>query len=397
RAYEIGLPMEPPLPSRVDKVQQMVARAADMMISANEQLYDFNYAQKYLAEEVASSIVDYVLARRTDQFNNRIHLVSELLTLDEVTDELFYGPQPVIPDGEEIYAGDFLVRRDEFGDLVPVLDEDLDAALERQEMMDGLLDEFGAFGDLPPEFGMDRLASSGMTRGMADWPTGEDEEGREIILEPPKAVGLRDLFTTYSTGKINLNTASVPVLYGLLLSLEDDEAQDVALNIADYRNRFKDEGGEGEDGDAPRTVGQEADGTTPSTRELAEEAAAMAGIDSGELEGMMGQLGSTYQDINTNYFTSLEQIEMVDGTEGGADDLLRRDEGVERVDVEGDTLFRRVMHDYQKVAVFGSSHFEVAMKAKREKSRSVKHGKLVVRRDIQRRMIEILMWREGAR
>jgi len=55
------------------------------------------------------------------------------------------------------------------------------------------------------------------------------------------------------------------------------------------------------------------------------------------------------------------------------------------------------MHDYQKVAVFGSSHFEVAMKAKREKSRSVKHGKLVVRRDIQRRMIEILMWREGAR
>ena len=108
-------------------------------------------------------------------------------------------------------------------------------------------------------------------------------------------------------------------------------------------------------------------------------------------------LGSSYQELETNYFTSLEQLELIDGTTGGAEDRLRRDEGVERVDEEDDSLFRRAIHDMEKSVVFGSTYFTAELKGKSKESRSVKTAHLTVRRDYKSRLVEVLMWKNSER
>jgi hypothetical protein len=244
---------------------------------------------------------------------------------------------------------------------------------------------------------------------MSEPPVGVDEEGNEYIVEPPLPLGLEDIFTTFSTGKININTASVPVLFALLSSLTDEEANLVALDIRDYRNRFQEELPD-EEGVETVEESKNPDLGQPkrrSQRDKEKEAAASGSVDAGTLPGAAGASGlpgldalgmegmeSTYQNLETNYFTNLKQLELIDGTEGGPGDLLRSDEGVERVSDEQDTLLRRVERDLEKVAVFGSTYFNVELKGKPEKGRNVKTGYVTVRRDPQKGMIEILMWKE---
>lgn len=250
--------------------------------------------------------------------------------------------------------------------------------------------DFAHLRDYP---GIGRLQSNALTRGMQEPPTELDENGDEYLVEVPRALGLRDLFTTFSTGKININTAPVPVIYGLLLSLDLDEANTVALDIRDYRNRFQEEidpdvGVDRLDAGGAPDLGQPRR-EIPQTEESAEDPYGYGAFDPASAE----MVTAPFEDLETNYFTDLSQIELIDGYDGGPLDLLRSDEGVERVSAEGDTLFRRVMYDLEKVAVFGSTYFEAELKAKPEKGRPGKAGFLTVKRDPDQGRIEVVLWK----
>ena len=54
---------------------------------------------------------------------------------------------------------------------------------------------------------------------------------------------------------------------------------------------------------------------------------------------------------------------------------------------------RRVLHDLEKVAVFGSTYFNAELKGKPNKGPSVQTGYLTVRRDTKKRLVEVLMWK----
>jgi hypothetical protein len=382
-----------------------------MVFSINEG-NGYRYEAQYSPDRLADDIVQYLLERRQAPINNRLLLVSELLNVPGLTPEIFYGPMLAIPAGEALPVGDgFTLRRDEYGDLVAEYaysDYDQAAQEQSRQELQQLQEQFGRFMDFPG-LGLDRLQQNALTRGMSEPPVGVDEEGNEYIVEPPLPLGLEDIFTTFSTGKININTASVPVLFALLSSLTDEEANLVALDIRDYRNRFQEELPD-EEGVETVEESKNPDLGQPkrrSQRDKEKEAAASGSVDAGTLPGAAGASGlpgldalgmegmeSTYQNLETNYFTNLKQLELIDGTEGGPGDLLRSDEGVERVSDEQDTLLRRVERDLEKVAVFGSTYFNVELKGKPEKGRNVKTGYVTVRRDPQKGMIEILMWKE---
>ncbi len=386
-SYEPEPPFLEPAPSRLLATEEMLRRAILMMFTINED-NGYLYSQKHFAENVAQAIVQYVVERRLEDFNNRILSVSELLQLDEVTPEVFYGPVPDIPDGEEAAFGDVILSRDRFGDLSArfAFDDEYtdDAEAERQEEIAHLMEQYGRFANLPIGIGADRLAATSLTRGMEDWTVVLDENEQEMVLDPPVPIGLRDLFTTFSTGKINLNSASAPVIFGLLLSLDEEEGKNVAYGIEDYRNRFQEEmdpesGVDRVDGADTLDLGQPRREPPLDPTTLSEEEAS---------------LEAEYQDMETNYFTSLQQIELIDGSDQGPEDLLRSDEGVERTDAEGDTLYRRVLFDLEKVVVFGSSYFEVLMKAVSPENRAVKTASVTLHRDVKRSLLEVVMWKE---
>ena len=406
--YDIPEPLERPPEEIVEATIEMLYRAILMMISINEDNGYRYELQHYDSQALARNIVEYVIDRQMELVNNQIHLLSELLNVDGVTPELFFGPVPPFSEDEEIIVGDgFILTRDEFGDIVPtypLIDETYDEAMDEQ--LTALTEQFGGFMDFPAS-GLDPLRSNALTRGMSAPIVEIDDNGEEYVVEPPHILGLKDVFTTYSTGKINLNTASVPVLFGLLPSLTEDEAKDVAHNIHYYRTKMQeiqwDDEGE---------VGEVEESTTPDLgqprRQPPPEEDPLTGAGLGDLSGLTSLQGmagydpmlaaasgeSTYQNIETNYFTNLQQLELIDGTDGGPDDMLSSNDGVERVDEEDDSLLRRVLNDYQKVMVFGSTYFEVELKSKTGDSRTVKTGNVSIRRDPKRGMVEILKWKE---
>ena len=216
-------------------------------------------------------------------------------------------------------------------------------------------------------------------------------------------IGRQDLFTTFSSGKININTASVPVLYALLPSLRegnDEEAENVALLINDYRFEYQEyeeeEAGAGVEG-AEQTVlkdlGQPKRPLPPEEDELGGELDfnSMVGIDQ---MGLDGTGSSPMADVETNYFTNLEQIELVDGTTGDADDLLTSDVGVDRVDAEDDPLLQRVLNDYRDVMCFAGTYFTIELKAKTQTSPLVKSGIMIIKRNVQEKLMEVVLWKE---
>jgi hypothetical protein len=392
----------PPTPEQIELTRQMVERAVVFMFSVNENEYGYRYSQRYSGPEIASAIVEYVLERRRSPYQNRIYLTTELLNIPGVTPEVYYGPVPLVNEGDEYAVGEgFILVKDEFGDVVPQYLYGPDAETIEQERLalQELQADLGRFADLTG-MGLGRLQSNPLTRGMSELPTNFDEEGREYVVERPVAIGLKDIFTTFSSGKINLNTASAPVIYALLLSLSEEEANLVALDLRDYRNRYQEE--VEEEGVASVAGGKESTDLNQPKRKKTDEkekaaatgpGAAAAGTAPGTDPSLVDSLESSYQDLETNYFTEIRQIELIDGTDGDVNDVLRQDSGVSRVGGERESVFDRVVRDLEKVAVFGSTYFNAELKGKPKDGKSMKTGYLTVRRDTKKRTVDVVMWK----
>ena len=412
-----------PTEEQQEATNLMLARAIEVMLSLNVDR-EFNYGvdetsidygiEHYNSDQLARDIIDYVLARRTSDEQNRIYHVTELLNIPSVTRELFYGPEPmdIPPEGIETPGG-FLLHRDEFGDLASTFIYDTDQEFVREQEADalaGLMDVFP--GGLPAEVimehgrefpGIGGLNANSLTRGMTGPAQVFDEEGYEYIEQPERPIGLREIFTTFSAGKININTASVPVLYALLLSLKEgneEEAETVALQINDYRFEFQQfEGEEGVEApevgaDALKDLGQPKRPLPPEEDELGEglDLNSMVGLD--EMGLASSGASAPMADTETNYFTNLEQIELVDGSAGDATDLLTSEVGVDRVDAQDDPLLQRVLNDYRNVMCFAGTYFTIELRAKTQGSPVVKSGIMVIKRNAQEKLMEVIFWKE---
>ena len=412
-----------PTEEQQEATNLMLARAIEVMLSLNVDR-EFNYGvdetsidygiEHYNSDQLARDITDYVLARRTSDEQNRIYHVTELLNIPSVTRELFYGPEPmdIPPEGIETPGG-FLLHRDEFGDLASTFIYDTDQEFIREQEADalsGLMDVFP--GGLPAEVimehgrefpGIGGLNANSLTRGMTGPAQVFDEEGYEYIEQPERPIGLREIFTTFSSGKININTASVPVLYALLLSLKEgneEEAETVALQINDYRFEFQQfEGEEGVEApevgaDALKDLGQPKRPLPPEEDELGEglDLNSMVGLD--EMGLASSGASAPMADTETNYFTNLEQIELVDGSAGDATDLLTSEVGVDRVDAQDDPLLQRVLNDYRNVMCFAGTYFTIELRAKTQGSPVVKSGIMVIKRNAQEKLMEVIFWKE---
>lgn len=393
---------EEPDELRIQATTDMLRRAVDMVFSMNEDS-GFLYSRKYDPQLIAGDIVSYVLERRGSMVQNIIYHPSELLNLDSITPEVYYGPQPSLGAGEEMETEKgFLLRRDEYGDLVAEYLYGDEYAVEREDemrMLEELQEDYGQYASFP---GLGRLSSNPLLRGVSEPVVKIDEYDNEYVLEPRIPLGLKDIFTTFSSGKININTASVPVLYGLLLSLDegpDGEAHQVAWAIHDYRNYmqpYMDEEGVDRvgDGSAPPELGQPKR-QLPPEEDLGGLQDVMTGL--GDVTGMsdFGSFGSYMgsQELETNYFTNLQQIQLIDFT-----GELFDEQQIDRVSEESDSLLQRVINDFSKVSesgvVFSSTFFSAELKAKTEKSPLVKTGLLVVKRDLEARLMEVIMWKE---
>ena len=412
-----------PTEEQQEATNLMLARAIEVMLSLNVDR-EFNYGvdetsidygiEHYNSDQLARDITDYVLARRTSDEQNRVYHVTELLNIPSVTRELFYGPEPmdIPPEGIETPGG-FLLHRDEFGDLASTFIYDTDQEFIREQEADalsGLMDVFP--GGLPAEVimehgrefpGIGGLNANSLTRGMTGPAQVFDEEGYEYIEQPERPIGLREIFTTFSAGKININTASVPVLYALLLSLKEgneEEAETVALQINDYRFEFQQfEGEEGVEApevgaDALKDLGQPKRSRSPEEDELGEglDLNSMVGLD--EMGLASSGASAPMADTETNYFTNLEQIELVDGSAGDATDLLTSEVGVDRVDAQDDPLLQRVLNDYRNVMCFAGTYFTIELRAKTQGSPVVKSGIMVIKRNAQEKLMEVIFWKE---
>ena len=390
---------------RVEATKKMVERAILMMFSINENRYGYRYqrSRRYDAGLMAQLIVDYVLERRSGIFQNRIYLVTELLNLcspggegpGDITPEIFYGPFPRLAGDEDYPAGDgFILKRDEFGDIVPEYLHGDDFAVDKEEekrRIAFLEETLGRFADFGGN-GLSRLAGNALTRGMKDLPVDTDLNGEDYVVDVPKPIGLKDLFTTYSTGKININTASEPVLAGLLQSISDEEADFVASSIRSWRQRFPPEeeetGIDDVDSNEDRAGSKTRKGRSKSSSRSSELGQGLAP----EEEDLSRR--SSYQELELNYFTDLEaELDLVDGTDEGREDLLRKDQGIEKVSEEDDTLYRKVVNDLKKVTVYSSTYFNAELKAKPREGKSVKTGFLTVRRDLKRMIVDVVMWK----
>jgi uncharacterized membrane protein YgcG len=394
----------------LELTHQILERAIDMMFSLNE-LNGFFYQSKYNPGTVADEIIRYVIQVRSSPVQNVIYHSSELLNIEYITPEVYYGPQPVVPPGGEVTTDDgFVIRRDEFGDLIYEYQYDSEYLAEqeaRQEDLNQLIQDAGPLGQFMDFPGFGGLMGSRMTRNMTELPLVADDQGNEFILEPRRPIGLKDIFTAFSSGKVNLNTAPVPVLYGLLVSLEEGangEANDVALQIDDYRNRMQDYAEEEAGQEAGQGVARVADPNAkpdlgqprrrlPTPEEEEAEAAELSDLGATGLAGA----SSAYEDRETNYFTDLKQIELVDGTDGGRGDKLTSTVGIDRVSGDQDSLLQRVLNDYTPLMVFGSTYFTVELRAKSSQSNFVKTGVLVLRRDPAAKVLDVVLWKELTR
>ena len=386
-----------PTPELLLRTEEFLGRVLDALIGMNEDM-GFLYEEHYSPREIATDIVDYVLLRRRSPTQNIIFHPSELLNVHSVTPELYYGPQPDLLPGEEMLVGDFVLSRDEFGDLVATyVDEesfelDRDDERRRFEELQSALPFLQDF----PGLGVGRLQASALTRGMSEPVVLYDEEREiEFVLEPPLPRGLRDIFCTFSAGKININTASVPVVYGLLLSLTegpDGEANFVVSKLREYLDTFQEynETEEGVDRVVETPDLNQPRRQLPTEEELEQEEALRMGIPDPEI---LAGLGSGYSDLETNYFTELRQIELIDGYDGSLEDRLNT-EGVDKVTAADDTLLQRLTNDLTNVVSFGSTYFTVELKARTPQSKMVKAGFLVVKRDVASRVMEVILWKE---
>ncbi len=405
---------EPPDALRRQETVAMLGRAIDLMYRYNTE-YGLDYRVMPPEPQVlADAIERYAFDRRSQQQQSYIHLTSELLNvlaMLNASPEVYYGPVPDIPPGEEFYDRyqEFRYSKDEFGDLVGEYIYSDEMYAEEREIMQEQLSElkslYGEFANFP---GFGRMGNP-MTRNMKEFTEYEDEFGNIFLAVPPMPIGLKDLFCTYSTGKININTAPMPILYALLPLLIETEpdgeerAEEVARNIVLYRNMYQPAYDEtdptskemmsGSSG-APYRKVSDAE-SSESTRDLIAgltNTGDLAGLSPEELAELSDEGSANYE---TNYFTNLSQLKLIDGEEGGPEDYLT-DQGTaaDTSELARKSPLQKVIHDYKKVMVFGSTYFQAILKSKTEDSPSIKTGYLTIYRDLRKRRLEVVQWKE---
>ena len=112
----------------------------------------------------------------------------------------------------------------------------------------------------------------------------------------------------------------------------------------------------------------------------------------------MGVGGSGFQNADTNYFTEIRQIELVDGWDTAPDEDLLFSGGVRSVSAEDGNLLQQVLHFLVpgKTVSFGSNYFTATLKLKTKDSPTVKEGSVVVYRDTRssHQQMTVLQWNE---
>ena len=245
----------PPTSEQVEDAQLIISRLVQALIASNEDA-GFIYQETPDPDAAADDIVSWVNGRIEEPSTRLIRSIRPLLRLESVSHELFYGPKPEEEENEE--------------------DEDL---FEQ------------------------------MTEDLGEMPGFEQFE--EGVEEVPRPLGLRDVLTAHSTGKLNLNTARPEVYVALMLSFEDfDEAQEIAALIDEHLNSYKVE---------------DEEGGTP------------AGTPAGEEEEDTEEF---------NQFSTFADLGNVDETWG---------EG----DATDDTILELLKRDLEPIAVFKSTFFTV--------------------------------------
>ena len=147
-------------------------------------------------------------------------------------------------------------------------------------------------------------------------------------------------------------------------------------------------------GNALKDLGQPKRPLPPEEDELGEglDLNSMVGLD--EMGLASSGASAPMADTDTNYFTNLEQIELVDGSAGDATDLLTSETGVDRVDAQDDPLLQRVLNDYRNVMCFAGTYFTIELRAKTQGSPVVKSGIMVIKRNAQEKLMEVIFWKE---
>lgn len=364
-----------------DAARRLLADLIIYMVEANIE-NGFDWKELYTADEVARAIEEYVFNRKAGDEQGFIFTIAELLQVPGVTHELYHGPLPpelVDPDlalvpGEEGY------RLDEFGDVTydyglwgedaGYLDSPVGpAAIGDLRELDSLRDL-----DLPAnlgrlgEYGRDLGQRGGYMPGMASLagtPFADNEDGTGIVRNP-EPLGLKHLLTTFSNGKINLNTAHVELIKALLQgggdqgAWNEEDKLEVGRAIAEWRNQYTEE----------YLKELEEEELNPGLRDEYETAlSSYTGID----------------DIRTNYFRSIADLEKV-----GDGELLKAS-GVDsgRTERSIGWLARK---DLSPVAVFNSEFFTVRIVALGESFRQ--EAEFVVHRDTKKKLVSVVYYRE---
>jgi hypothetical protein len=413
----------PPSPEKRADTVKMLSNAIEYMYGFNT-TYGFSEEYKAMppnAAMLAEAIERYCFERRSQNFQNYIHLTSELLNVlammgvePELARKVYYGPEPVVLPGEDYFdaTGEFRYNRDDYGDLVGEYVNAEDLTADREAMQSQLAELQGMFGQYQDfsSLGFGRMGNP-MTQGMKEYSEVEDEKGNVSLKVPPEPLGLKDIFTTFSTGKININTASAPVLYSLLFLIIDTEpdgkgwAETIAGNIQKYRDTYQSEYDDTDpiqseqktsSAGAPHLT-PSADGTkSPGGPRKSQTGAAgpsnLTSLSPEELAAAAQSGGRS--DYQTNYFTNLQQLKLIDGEDGTKDDYLTDKNASTSVELAKKSPLDKVIHDYQQMMVFGSTYFTATLKAKTKDSSAVKTGYLTILRDIPQKRMEVIQWKE---
>jgi len=283
----------PPTPEEIEDAELVLSRLIEALILSNQES-GFDYLDDLPDPQLAArEIVAWVSDRQSEPETRLIRSLEELRAVDGVTWELFHGPTPAEDEEKE---GD-----DESDPLASLAEE---------------------FGEMP---------------GF--------EQTDEGVLEIARPLGLRDLLTTHSTGKVNLNTARPEVLAALLLGFEDiEEAREIALQIDTHLNSY--------------AIEDEEEAGTPAGEETA-----------GETEGQ-----------EFNEFKSFEDVGKVDETwsEGSASEP---------------SVLDLIRESLEPVSAFRSTFFTLQLKAERE-DRTLSGTMQAVRQDHD---IIVISWEESDR
>jgi hypothetical protein len=196
----------PPTPEELEDAELVLSRLIEALIATNQES-GFDYLDDPPDPQLAArEIVAWVADRQAEPETRLIRSLEELRSVEGVTWELYHGPAP--PEDEE--------------------DEEEDEA--------------------------DPLSS--LAESLGEMPGFEQTE--EGVLEIARPLGLRDLLTTHSTGKLNLNTARPEVLAALILGFEDiEEAREIGIQIDTHLNSYVvEEEGATPAGEDPETEGE---------------------------------------------------------------------------------------------------------------------------------------------